>query len=126
MNFLFYRLYSAKTRYALEDIERVVGNKFEWRGAPQREDVMVGCAQQCAEELRQIDSSVLRYFSDAADALITQMGARDALSAALAKISGFTEKPVKRSLLSSAEGMVTIQFNSAKEIPAHGYVFGKE
>ena len=125
VSILYLRLYSPKTRYALEDIERVVGNKFEWRGAPQRSDVMIGCGQQIAEELQATDPGVFSYFEDVATNLISSMGASQALCAALARLSGFTEKPKSRSLLSSTDGMVTIQFHSGKEVPAHGYVFGK-
>ena len=109
----------------MEDIERAVGNKFEWRGAPQRTDVMAGCGMQCAEQLQGTDAAVIPYFEEAADELIATMGAKKALCAALAHLSGFTEKPTSRSLLSSSDGMITIQFHSGKEIPAHGYVFGK-
>lgn len=103
-----------------------MGNKFEWRGAPQRTDVMAGCGQQVADQLHATDSAVFQYFGDVASDLIAKMGAKNALCAALAQLSGFTEKPKCRSLLSSSDGMVTIQFHSGRDIPAHGYVFGKK
>jgi hypothetical protein len=52
------------------------------------------------------------------------MGAENAICSALARISGFTEKPKNRSLMSSADGFTTFQFNSGKAISSHGYVYG--
>lgn len=52
------------------------------------------------------------------------MGPENALCSALARISGYTEKPKNRSLMSSADGFTTFQFNSGKEISSHGYVYG--
>jgi ATP-dependent RNA helicase DDX21 len=117
-------LYSPKSRYAVEDIERAVGNRFEWLGAPQPAEVMTGCGTQCASELSEVNSDVLPYFAAAARELIETMGAETALCAALAKISGFVDKPRSRSLLTSSDGMITCEFHSGKEINAFGYVFG--
>ena len=118
------RLWTPKVRYALEDIERIVGNVFEWLPAPQPCDVMTHCAEQMAEEISEVDSAVFSYFRAAADKLISKLGAENALCAALAQMSGFTTKPPARSLLSSTDGMVTVQFASKVEINSHGYVFG--
>ncbi len=121
---LFFRLWTPKVRYALEDIERIVGNVFEWLPAPQPADVMTQRADQMADEISEINCDVFPYFRSAADKLIANLGAENALCAALALISGFTTKPPARSLLSSTDGMVTIQFDSKVEIKSHGYVFG--
>lgn len=117
-------LFAQKTKYAVEDIERSIGNKFEWLAPPQPIDVLIGSGIQCAEELHEIDKLVLPYFKDTAKMLINSMGAENALCAALARITGFSEKPKSRSLLSSTDGMITLQFHSNKEIQNHGYVFG--
>jgi ATP-dependent RNA helicase DDX21 len=116
--------YGVKTRYAVEDIERAVGNKFEWLSAPQPADVITGLGVQCAEELSEVSEDVFSYFREAAKNIIADMGAEDVVCAALARISGFVDKPKSRSLLSSIEGMVACQFHSGKEISAYGYVFG--
>jgi ATP-dependent RNA helicase DDX21 len=117
-------LWQPKTRYALEEIEKEIGNQFEWRGALQPLEILAGCGQAVADELINIDQSIFPYFQDAANTLITQMGPEKALCAALARISGFTEKPKQKSLLNAQEGMVTIQFHSGKTIPSNGYVYG--
>lgn len=117
-------LWQPKTRYALEEIEKEIGNKFEWRGSLQPLEILAGCGQAVAEELITIDQSIFPYFQDAAKSVISQMGAEKALCAALARISGFTEKPKQKSLLNAQEGMVTMQFNSGKTIPSNGYVYG--
>ena len=113
-------------KYALEEIERGVGNAFEWRGAPQAADIMRQSGTQCAEELLDVNSAVFPYFSDAARDLIAKLGAEKAVCAALARLSGFTETPRTRSLLASEDGMVTLQFRCGKEILGPGYVFGEE
>ena len=38
---------------------------------------------------------------------------------------GFTEKPLTRSLMGCSDGLVTLQFLSARDIPSATYVIGK-
>ena len=83
-------LWQPKTRYALEEIEKEIGNKFEWRGSLQPLEILAGCGQAVADELVTIDQSIFPYFQEAAKSVISLMGAEKALCAALAKISGFT------------------------------------
>ena len=107
------------------EIERAVGNIFEWRGAPQAADILSGCAAQCVEAVSEVDPLVRPFFLEAACTLIAQFGdPAEALAAALAYISGYSERPRSRSLLGSSEGYVTWEFHSGKEVPAPGYVFG--
>jgi ATP-dependent RNA helicase DDX21 len=117
-------LYSHKSKPCLHEIETAVGNKFEWMGAPQPADILKGCAEQVVVAVAAVDPAVMPYFRDAARALVEQLGAEEALCAALAHISGYCEKPKERSLLGSSEGFVTVEFVSGKDIPAHGVVFG--
>ena len=113
---VYFRLYSPKSRYAVENIEKSVGNKFEWLGAPQPAEVITGSGINCAEELSEVSEDIYPYFKDAAKRLMDSMGAEKALCAALARISGFVDKPKSRSLLTSSDGMVTCQkFHSDKE-----------
>jgi len=117
-------LWQPKTRYALEEIEKEIGNQFEWRGALQPLEILAGCGSAVADELINIDQSVFPYFQDAAKALLAKMGPEKSLCAALARISGFTERPKQKSLLNAQEGMITIMFHSGKTIPSNGYVYG--
>jgi hypothetical protein len=107
-----------------EEIEKEIGNQFEWRGALQPLEILAGCGSAVADELINIDQSVFPYFQDAAKALLAKMGPEKSLCAALARISGFTERPKQKSLLNAQEGMITIMFHSGKTIPSNGYVYG--
>lgn len=42
-------LFSPKYRPAVVEIERVVGNKFEWAGAPQPADIVAASAESVIE-----------------------------------------------------------------------------
>eukprot|EP00607_Mallomonas_marina_P007096 CAMPEP_0182435786 /NCGR_PEP_ID=MMETSP1167-20130531/77636_1 /TAXON_ID=2988 /ORGANISM="Mallomonas Sp, Strain CCMP3275" /LENGTH=463 /DNA_ID=CAMNT_0024627195 /DNA_START=150 /DNA_END=1538 /DNA_ORIENTATION=+ len=117
-------LWTPKTKYAVEDIERAVGNKFDYRGALQPEDVIRQSSSQCAIEMKEVPPELFPYFRSLAKEILTSMDAEDAICAALARLTGISEKPKKFSLLGCAEGMVTLQFHSSKQILAHGYVFG--
>lgn len=117
-------LWQPKTRYALEEIEKEIGNQFEWRGALQPVEILAGCGEAVADEVAQVDQAVLPYFLNSARILIDKMGPENALSAALATIAGFTDRPKQKSLLNAQEGMTTIIFRSGKQIPSNGYVYG--
>lgn len=118
-------LFSPKTKFALEAIEKSIGNKMTWRGALQTSEVLSSTSQRYVNELTSISPSVFPLFQSTAVELIERMGSAElALCAALAKITGILEKPKEKSLLGSQEGYVTCMFHSGREIPSNGYVFG--
>jgi ATP-dependent RNA helicase DDX21 len=117
-------LYTPKYRQALKDIEREVGNTFEWRGAPQPHEIIAASGRQAAEQLDTVDGQAVEVFIETARSLIETMGAEKALAAALACMTGHTQALRQRSLLSNTDGYVTIMFHANREIPTHSYVFG--
>eukprot|EP01035_Chromulina_nebulosa_P018680 gene18680-24428_t len=117
-------LYGNNTRYAVQEIERVVGNKFEWLGAPQPMDVVIGCADQCIDEMKEIDDNVLSHFKSTAKSLLSTYSPEKALCAALALLTGCTSIPKSRSLLNSNDGFVSVEFHSKTPIQSTSYVFG--
>ena len=118
-------LWQPKTKAALLEIERSVGNTFEWSGCPQAADILAGAAANAAEQVREVDPATLPHFLPQARLLAEACGGADkALCAALAALSGYSAAPASRSLLGSSEGYVSFEFHSGKEVPAPGYVFG--
>jgi len=117
-------LYSPKTKPILLEIERKVGNKFEWMGAPQASEVMDGSARRTIESLQKVPVEVRTLFQTHAAQIMELMEPQDALAAALSLLAGVTEKPKARSILSGYDACVGVEFMSAKVIPALGYVFG--
>ena len=115
--------YSPKTKPVLLEIERKVGNKFEWMGAPQVSEVLDGSARRAIESLQKVPTEISSLFQTYAADLLESMDPQDALSAALALITGTTEKPKTRSILSGYDGCVGIEFLSGKVIPSLGYIF---
>jgi len=117
-------LYTPKHRPVLQEIEKRIKNKFEWAGAPQPIDIVAAGCDGALEDIEDVDDQVFKYFDEHAKKLIKEMGAEEALCAALAVITGHTKPLRSRSLLSNSEGFETFQFKSDREISAKGYVWG--
>uniref|UniRef100_A0A1X7SW88 RNA helicase n=1 Tax=Amphimedon queenslandica TaxID=400682 RepID=A0A1X7SW88_AMPQE len=84
---------------------------------------------RCVES---VSDSVLCHFKEAAEKLIEEKGPENALCAALAYITGFTELTA-RSLLTSEKGYTTFMFSGEQEVRSPGYfwniverLFGEE
>ncbi|CAM9882379.1 unnamed protein product, partial [Hapterophycus canaliculatus] len=114
-------LYTPRQRGGLGEIERHIGNNFAWRGAPQPNDIVDASAGAAIEDIRGVDDSVLALYKSAAEELIEEKGAVNALCAALACITGRTEAMPVRSLLSNSEGFVTVIFRSDHPIEYMAY-----
>lgn len=76
-------------------------------GAPQPQDILHASARDIATSLKQVNKEASELFNDIAQELIEDLGPEEALSRAIAFISGVTEKIKTRSLLSSLEGYKT-------------------
>lgn len=116
-------LFSPKYRFAVKEIESAVGNKFEWAGAPQPADIVSASALAVMEDVADVDDKVFPLFEDAAKKLIEEMGAQEALAAALACLTGHTKEMRSRSLLSNSDDFVTCQFQADQPIMSTGYVW---
>ena len=104
----FYQRYDKET---MNRIENKAGIRFKIIGSPQPEDIIKSSAKSINKELDKVNTDVLPYFKEAATKLILDKGALNAVSLALAYISGATEKLKPRSLLSGDEDMVTLQIS---------------
>jgi ATP-dependent RNA helicase DDX21 len=116
-------LFSPKYRFAVKEIETAVGNKFEWSGAPQPRDIVAASALAVMEQVADVDDKVFPLFQDAAAKLIEEMGATEALSAALACLTGHTKELRSRSLLSNSDDFVTCAFKADQPIMSTGYIW---
>ncbi|XP_028405033.1 nucleolar RNA helicase 2-like [Dendronephthya gigantea] len=107
----------------LKMVERKAGIRFKRIGAPQPEDIIKSSADDAKRFLEQVPADALTYFREAAEALIEDRGAVDAVAAALAHISGTTEIK-SRSLLSSQEGYTTYILKQEKmELRSTAYMW---
>ena len=116
-------LFSPKYRFAVKEIEGAVGNKFEWAGAPQPADIVAASALAAMEDVANVDDKVFPLFQAAAAKLVEEMGAEEALAAALACLTGHTKELRSRSLLSNSDDYVTCQFQADQPIMSTGYVW---
>ncbi len=113
-------LYKPTEEYVLKEIERVTGNTFRRIGTPQPKDLILAAAHDVGDTLQQVDPNVLSYFKKTAKNVIEEFGsAEKAVQAALAVITGFTNKKdfTPRSLMQSAEGYFTLIYTLPENAP---------
>ena len=88
-------------------LERITGVKFKERALPTPKEVAAASAKASADMVRKVDSDVAQNFQSEAERLFSELGL-EALTRALAKISGVTEPVKAASLLSGEEGLTTV------------------
>jgi ATP-dependent RNA helicase DDX21 len=106
--------YTPKQLYYIQNIETRAKVKMVRAPVPQQSDMIKSSVTQAVNAVLAVKADVIPFFLDAARELLEKAKAdgrtkEDLLAQALAKIAGFTEAPKKRSLLTSAAGMVTGQ-----------------
>lgn len=95
-------MYSDKQIRTMKNIENDVGCKFERIGAPHMDDVLQASSQAATAVIRRVDPEVAKIFLPTAEALLAKQGI-SALAAALAHLSGFSQLPAPRSLITHEE-----------------------
>lgn len=80
---------------------------------PNPRQVVEAAAKQCMYRLDGVDEEVRSYFAPVAKLVLSSKDPQDALTAALAALSGIKTIPEPRSLLTLQEGYVTLQMMSA-------------
>ncbi|PKC72320.1 DEAD-domain-containing protein [Rhizophagus irregularis] len=114
--------FKPQDEYLLQVVERGARIQFQVVGPPQPQDIISATANDAIKNLESVESSVLPYFNSTAKELIEKQGAIEALSAALAYISGYSSGIKKRSLMSATEGYTTILFKFNYPIRHGSYV----
>ncbi|KAF3505067.1 hypothetical protein F2Q69_00039827 [Brassica cretica] len=82
--------------------------RFEFISPPTVGDLLEASADQVVATLNGVHPESIKFFSATAQKLFEEKGT-DALAAALAHLSGFSQPPSSRSLLSHEQGWVTLQ-----------------
>jgi ATP-dependent RNA helicase DDX21 len=101
-------LHTEREEWMLRRLGKETGATFERLSPPSATDVMDASARTAVEALSTVDAALLPFFQKTADALIAERGASAALAAALAVVSGHSEPPAPRSMLTGEEGIITL------------------
>lgn len=106
--------FSPKQRACLQAIEYETKNTFEWIGAPQPHAIMMTAVSTAADDAAIVSEDLTTLFKASAQRLLDVFDGNSvkAIAAALAVAAGYTQPPPVRSLLSSAEGYVTLLYDS--------------
>jgi len=99
--------------------------RAEMHGPPPPEEVMTKASRNVLTSLDKVESGVIKFFEPVATQLMSSQDPTRVLAAALAQISGFTQVPQPRSLLTYESGMQTLKLlGEGKGAGAPGRVDG--
>ncbi|KAG6508664.1 hypothetical protein ZIOFF_034044 [Zingiber officinale] len=101
-------MFTSSQRRTVKSLERDVGCRFEFVSPPSMQEVLESSAEQVVATLRGVHADSIQYFLPTAQRLTDEQGTH-ALAAALAHLSGFSQPPSSRSLISHEQGWVTLQ-----------------
>lgn len=100
-------MYGDRENREVMGLERITGVRFKERTLPTPKEVAQASARASADMVRKVDRDVASGFQAEAEKLFSELGL-EALTRALAKISGVTEPMKAASLLSGEEGLTTV------------------
>lgn len=92
-------MFTSSQRRTIKSLERDVGCRFEFISPPQISEVLESSAEQVVATLKGVHPESIEFFVPTAQRMIEEQGT-DALAAALAHLSGFSQPPSSRSLIS--------------------------
>ncbi|XP_051146553.1 DEAD-box ATP-dependent RNA helicase 3, chloroplastic [Andrographis paniculata] len=101
-------MFTSSQRRTVKSLERDVGCRFEFVTPPSVQEVLESSAEQVVATLGGVHPESLEYFTPTAEKLMEEQGV-NALAAALATLSGFSQPPSSRSLITHEQGLVTLQ-----------------
>ncbi|XP_020336470.1 nucleolar RNA helicase 2 isoform X1 [Oncorhynchus kisutch] len=107
--------YQRKEEDQLRYVEQKAGITFKRVGVPTANDIIKSSSKDAVRFLDSVPPQAIEYFRVSATKLIEERGAVEALSAALAHISGATALE-QRSLLNSDTGYTTMTMNCSQEL----------
>ncbi|KAD5317864.1 hypothetical protein E3N88_17810 [Mikania micrantha] len=114
-------MYTNSQRRTVKTLEQDVGCKFEFVGPPSVEDVLDSSAEQVMATLLGVHNESIEFFTPTAQKLYEEQGTR-ALAAALAHMSGFSQPPSSRSLITHEQGWTTLQMTRDSDSSIRGYI----
>lgn len=115
-------LYQRKEEEQLRFVEHKAGLTFKHVGVPTATDIIKASSKDAIRFLDSVPASAIAHFRTAAENLIEERGALDALAAALAHISG-AKSIEQRSLLNSDAGYTTMVLACSTEMHNIGYAW---
>ncbi|PIA40743.1 hypothetical protein AQUCO_02400068v1 [Aquilegia coerulea] len=92
-------MFTTNQRRTVRSLERDVGCHFEFISPPAIEDVLEASAEQVVATLNGVHPESINFFVPTAEKMIEEKGVAS-LAAALAHLSGFSQPPSSRSLIS--------------------------
>lgn len=92
-------MFTSSQRRTVKSLERDVGCKFEFISPPLMQEVLESSAEQVVATLQGVHPESIHHFLPTAQRLTEELGT-NALAAALAHLSGFSQPPSSRSLVS--------------------------
>ncbi len=108
-------MYTPREQYRVKTIVRETGVKFRQINPPTGAEVMTASAEQASLEMRLVDDELLPYFTPTAEKILAGLESdadarspTEVVAAALAAISGHTEPPPPRSMLTGDVGLTTL------------------
>lgn len=105
-------LYTPRSAYDIERIEKHVGIKFKRLGAPQPSDMIRAAAETSRDLLDKVHPSVADHFMDTALKIIEERGAQESLARAMAYMCGFINEIEPKSLIEGRKGFLTIKMSN--------------
>lgn len=100
-------MFTSSQRRTVKSLERDVGCKFEFISPPSIQQVLESSAEQVVATLSGVHPESVEYFTPTAQKLMEEQGV-GALAAALATLSGFSQPPSSRSLITHEQVNDTI------------------
>lgn len=101
-------MFTSSQRRTVRTLERDVGCRFDFISPPSVDKVLDSSAEQVVATLSLVHPKCVEFFTPTAQKLIDELGT-SALAAAIAQLSGFSQPPSSRSLLTHEQGWVTLQ-----------------
>uniref|UniRef100_A0A1D1ZIM5 RNA helicase n=1 Tax=Anthurium amnicola TaxID=1678845 RepID=A0A1D1ZIM5_9ARAE len=101
-------MFTGSQRRTVRSLERDVGCRFEFISPPLMQEVLESSAEQVIATLQGVHPESIKFFLPSAERLFQERGT-DVFAAALAHLSGFSQPPSSRSLISHEKGWVTLQ-----------------
>lgn len=98
-------MFTNSQRRTVRSLERDVGCRFDFISPPAIEDVLESSAEHVIATLRGVHTESIQYFIPAAERLQEELGP-NALASALAHLSGFSQPPSSRSLISHEQARI--------------------
>eukprot|EP01023_Acetabularia_acetabulum_P015209 TRINITY_DN17375_c1_g1_i1.p2 TRINITY_DN17375_c1_g1~~TRINITY_DN17375_c1_g1_i1.p2 ORF type:complete len:779 (+),score=193.76 TRINITY_DN17375_c1_g1_i1:91-2337(+) len=119
-------MFTYRDKDTFMDIMRTTKTKMELIGPPGPDDVMRTAAHNVYRKIANVNTDVSKFFRQAAKQMLEKHDdAEQVLAQALAALSGFTEVPQPKSLLTNETGKVTLLLTSeSRAISTPGNVMG--